>query len=398
MTPSSPFHEDSALLGRPALAATLQSLVRIDSVNPAYGGPEGGERRVLEWAARWLSERGVAARPAGADAMRPRLRARLAGEREGTPLLFETHVDTVSIQGMRIDPLAGRIEGDRLWGRGATDAKGQVAALLHALAAWAASGRRPPLSVELALVGDEEHGFGGSRGLLAEGIAARGIVIGEPTGLRVVTTHKGCARFEVKLIGKLAHAAHPELGVNAISAAAALIDEINARLLPALARRCAPLLGPPTLNVAMIEGGLQPNLVPDACRVLLERRLLPGETAADARAEVAALFDGAARRFAGFRAELGSTLLEALAFQSDPHGALARAAGAAVARAGSSPEPTGVAYCTDASVLREAGTPLIVVGPGSIEQAHTDDEFIELAELERGARFFAELMGWDGET
>jgi acetylornithine deacetylase len=156
------------------------------------------------------------------------------------------------------------------------------------------------------------------------------------------------------------------------------------------------LLGPATLNIARIEGGRQPNLVPDACRILFERRLLPGETAADARREVEALFPGAAARFPGFEARIEDTLLEAAAFQTDPQSPLARAAGRAAASVGAAPEPIGVAYCTDASILRQAGVPLVVAGPGSIAQAHTVDEWIELDELERGARFYAHLMGWDG--
>jgi acetylornithine deacetylase len=401
MTTSLTSIEHSPLLKRAALVSTLQALVRIDSVNPAHGGPKGGERRVLEWAARWLEGHGIQASLSDADPDRPVLRARVEGRAAGPPLLFETHVDTVSTQGMTIDPLGATVRDGRLWGRGATDAKGQAAAMLHALAYRAALAAEtdspPPLTIELALVSDEEFGFGGARALLAGGVEARGIVVGEPTGLRVVAAHKGAARFEIEAIGKLAHAARPELGVNAISAAAALIDEINTRLLPELGRKSAPLLGPPTLNVAKIYGGSQPNLVPDACRVLVERRMLPGETADDARAEIEALFEHAAARVAGFRARLDVTSLDAAAFMTDPDGPLPRAAGAAAAGVGAAAEPIGVDYCTDASILQGVGVPMIVAGPGSIDQAHTEDEFIALDELERGARFHAQLMGWDGE-
>lgn len=385
------------LLDPSALVATLREFVAINSVNPAHGGPANGERRVLECAARWLGDRSIAARIEG-PAGQTRLVARVEGARPGPSLLFETHVDTVSAEAMTVDPFAGEVRDDRLWGRGATDAKGQAVAMLHALATRAAASTPPPVAIELVLVSDEEFGFGGARALLADGIDARAIVIGEPTGLRVVAAHKGVARFDVRVQGRSAHASRPELGVNAIAGAALIVDLIRRRLLPDLATRSSGLLTAATLNVATIHGGRQPNLIPDACTVSLERRLLPGETADLARSEVEALFAEACAALPGLEVSLGPTTLHAGAFHTDPSGPLARAAGEAAASIGRPAEPVGVDYCTDASVLHAAGIPIVVAGPGSIEQAHTADEFIAIDELERGARFYAALMGWDGEA
>ncbi len=388
----------SSLLTRDAVADTLAALVRIDSVNPSYGGPAGGERRVVEWAAEFLNGFGLAPRSTEAMPGRPNLRVRLEGERPGRPVLFETHVDTVSTRDMTIDPHGAQARDGRLWGRGATDAKGQAAALLHAMAAWAQSDECPPQPIELALVVDEEFSFGGAKGLLADGIDPLGIIIAEPTELRLVTSHKGTMRWWIEIAGQAAHGAKPRLGVNAISAAAALIQEIDEVYIPQLGRRRAPLLEPPTINVAQVHGGVQANLVPPSCRIELDRRFLPGETREQIFAEFEGLFEGARRRFPQFRAVQEEPVLVACAVQTDMDWPLVKAAQAVAVEHDISPEPVGVDYATDACALVERGAPIVIVGPGSIDQAHTRDEFIELSSLEAGARFFADLMGQRLET
>ncbi len=383
----------SPLLGVGPLAQTLASLVQIESVNPSYGGPAGGERRVLERAARFLEEAGL--RPRLVDALegRPNLRVRLEGEQPGPPILFETHIDTVSVTGMTIDPFAGRVEQNRLWGRGSVDAKGQAAALLHALAAWAAADRRPPRAIELALVVDEEFGFGGARALARDGIEAAAIVIAEPTELRVVCAHKGSVRIAIDFAGRAAHAAKPHLGINAISAAAAFIRELDETYKPLLASRRDALLGAPTINSSLIEGGVQINLVPPACRLQLDRRTIPGEGWPAVRAEIEELFARAAQRFEGFSATIEEPLLDAPPLRTEPDHPLVEAAGQIAAGLGRPAEPIGVDYATDGCALAATGCPIIITGPGSIDQAHTADEFIELDELVAGARYFARLMG-----
>lgn len=375
-----------------AITATLQALVGLNSVNPAYGGPEGGEQAVVEWAARFLTQAGLQPRLSKGIKGRPNLRVRLEGERPGPPILFETHVDTVSVKGMSIDPFAAEVRAGRLLGRGATDAKAQVAAMLHALAAWATSGQKPPQSIELVLAVDEEYGFGGSQALLAEGVEAAGIVIGEPTDLRIVTTHKGTIRWWIRVEGKSAHGAKPHLGINAISGAAALVEEIDRVYTPELQKRRAPLLEPPTINVGIIQGGLQANLVPPECRIHLDRRLIPGETEAQVAEELEALIERVRRRRPTLQAVLEPPTLAAPAMYTDPACPLVRMACEVAAAHGISPEPIGVDYATDASVLAATGAPIIIVGPGSIDQAHTGDEFVELSEVVKGAHFYAALI------
>ncbi|MCL5271159.1 MAG: M20/M25/M40 family metallo-hydrolase [bacterium] len=394
MQSGSDYPSDSPYLTPGAVADTLAALVGVNSVNPAYGGPEGGERRAAEWAAGFLRRAGLEPRLAEALPGRPNLRATLEGDGTAPPLLLETHIDTVSIAGMTIDPFAARVHGGRLWGRGATDAKAQAAALLHAMAAWAAAERRPPRRIELALTVDEEFGFGGAHALAAERPDVAGAVVGEPTGLGIVTTHKGSIRWWVRLEGRSAHSAHPCLGVNAIALAAALVREIDREYAADLAQRHAPLLEPPTINVSMIEGGVQANLVPPLCRLQLDRRTLPGETVATVMAEFEELLNRLRRRIPDFKAVCEPPILASDTFSSPPRNPLARAAGAAaLAHGAESSAPMGVNYATDASVLAQLGLPIVIAGPGHIDQAHTADEFMRLDELAAGARFYCDLIG-----
>jgi acetylornithine deacetylase len=386
----------SPQLATEAIVATLQALVRINSVNPAHEGPAEGQRAVLDCAAALLVRHGVAAQvkltPTGA----PLLRATLPGQRLGPPLVLESHVDTVSVAGMTIAPFEAEIRDGRLWGRGSTDAKGQCAAMLHAVLAWAESirnGMLPLQAVELVLVTDEEFGFTGAESLLADGLNACGIVIGEPTGLRVVTSHKGTVRWWVRCEGRSAHGAKPHLGLNAISVAAKMIEALERELLPRLATRSAPLLAAPTINIGRIEGGIQVNLVPPLCRFQIDRRIIPGEHESDALHELDAILQAAAAQIPGCRVSVEPATLSAAPLATATNSALARAAGQAAAVCGVQPDPIGVDYATDASVLAATGLPIVVAGPGSIDQAHTADEFISLDDLAAGARFYTDLIG-----
>lgn len=383
----------SDFLGRERLADALRALVSIDSVNPSYGGPAGGEARCVDWIAAHLAVAGLKPRIIEAMPGRPNLVVHLEGENPKKCLMFQTHVDTVTAVGMTIDPFGGVLQGSCLPGRGSTDAKGQVIAMVHALMAWALSDIKPPVSICFAACVDEEFGFGGAKALLGDGIRADGIVIGEPTDLRIVVTHKGVVRTPIYFEGVSAHAALPDLGVSAIEAAAAFIEELRTTYLPSLKERSSPLLSPPTLNVGRIEGGLQPNLVAPFCEVMLERRLLPKETMEQYEKELITIVEKASIRFPPLKARVKPHALSVSAFSTAADSWLVELAGIVLGDMGRCPEPVGVDYATDACVLGESGLPVIIVGPGNIRQAHTADEYIELDDLVAGARFYAELMG-----
>lgn len=365
-------------------------------MNPAYGGPEGGEAKVIRQASEFLASHGIASATWDAGPGRPNLAAMLPGSDSSRTLAFITHVDTVSISGMSIDPLGAVVKDGRLWGRGSTDAKGQVTSMLHAFAALAAESAPPPVNIELMLTVDEESGFTGVHAVVErlkeQGRRLDGAVIGEPTDLTVVVAHKGTQRWWIEIEGRAAHSAKPHLGINAIDHAAALVRRIQGPYARSIENRSHPLLGKPTINVSVIEGGTQVNLVPPRAKILLDRRTLPGETRASVEAEFEAIFDEIRCEIPEFRARQLDPLLVDPSLETDPQHALARTACAISAQFGRPSSPLGVPYGTDGSKLSEIGIPTIVAGPGSIDQAHTADEWIEIAELEAGARYYHALM------
>lgn len=399
-----PSLQNIELLSADALAASLASLVKINSVNPAHGGPPGGEAEAIVWAQEFLRGYGLEAKLEEAFPGRPNLIARLPGRDATRTFVFETHVDTVSIENMEIDPFGAEVRQGRLWGRGSTDAKAQATAMLHAIASLAREGVVPEVNVELVLAVDEESGFGGVKSWVA-GLENRdpqagrivAAVVGEPTGLEVVIAHKGSVRWWIALAGRAAHSSTPHRGVNAIRHASALVELIEGEYAESLAERSHEFLGFPTINVSVIEGGTQVNLVPDRARLLLDRRMIPGESWATVRPEIEALLERMKARFPEADATLEPPLLEDPCLETAPGHPLIAHALEVSGAFGRSGKPIGVSYCTDASNISAAGIPTIVVGPGSIDQAHTTDEWMDLGELREGALFYRELMSRDPE-
>lgn len=384
----------SPLLTTSSLVESLSELVAINSVNPGYGGPEVGERRVIEWVAQRLEAAGLVVQLSEALPGRPNLRVRLEGKDPARGIMFQTHVDTVSTTGMTVEPHRARIVDGRLEGRGSVDAKAQVVCMLHALLAWVESGERPPQSIELVLCVDEEHGMLGSKyfaGESFEGIDA--IVVGEPTLLQPVIAHKGRLVWSIEFAGRAVHSSVPSLGVSAISSAGAFISMVDRSYLPELRGRKAPMLNSPTFNMAVIEGGVQGNLVPPSCRLDVERRTLPGENWESVRGEVEALFERLRTVLPNFKATQSEPLFDVDGMQTPlEHPFVAHVENVLVGQKRVA-QPQGVDYCTDASRLGGLGLPIVVLGPGSIDQAHTADEFVEIEQLTAGARVYAALMG-----
>ncbi|MEK6719012.1 MAG: M20/M25/M40 family metallo-hydrolase [candidate division NC10 bacterium] len=228
--------------------------------------------------------------------------------------------------------------------------------------------------------------------LVASGFRPDAAVVGEPTGLRVVAAHKGVVRWKMVTTGRAAHSANPQEGCNAIVRMAAVIRALEERLIPRLRERTHPLLGPPTLSVGRIEGGLQVNVVPDRCTIEVDRRLLPGETWADARSELEAVL-------ASLRAEdpdLQVTIQEP--YQNTPcmetplDAAIVRIAEEAVRRIDGRHPAQGVPFATDAALLSAAGVPCVVLGPGHIAEAHTSTEYVEIQQVMQAAAIYREIM------
>ena len=221
----------------------------------------------------------------------------------GPCLALNSHLDTVPAgPGWRDDPFRLRAEGDRLIGRGACDAKGSVAAMVEAACLLAACRDRWSGRLVAVFVADEEVGSTGAKRFAAEHPGVDRIVVGEPTGLRIVSAHKGCLSPRIRVHGRSAHSGTPQLGENAIIGAHRLIGLLEAedRRLRAMVH---PLVGPASLSVTRIAGGVADNVVPDACELTVDRRMLPGESAETVLPEVEAILERA-REEAGVRTEI----------------------------------------------------------------------------------------------
>jgi acetylornithine deacetylase len=360
---------------------TLADLVRINSVNSSYeGGP--GEGEIAAYVKRFFEQRGIEVWEQEVFPGRPNVLARLPGLDSNRRIVLEAHTDTVSVKGMTIPPFEPVIRDGKMYGRGSCDTKAGLATMMHALASLKEDGITPPCEVLLAAAVDEEFSY---RGVvrLCEGLKADAAIVAEPTELRAVIATKGVLRCRVIVHGRSAHSSKPHLGVNAITHMARVIAAIEADN-ERMAGVQHPLVGCGTCNVGVITGGVQVNFVPDRCAIEIDRRLLPGERASDAVAHYRQLLQS----LDGITAELEEPLLlvdEALDTPADA--AVVQTAVRVLSDMGLNADPCGVPFGCDASKLSRAGIPSIVFGPGSIDRAHTADEYIELDQVERAFEF-----------
>ncbi len=362
----------------------LLALIALPTANPP--GNEGGVARYLGTQAEAFGARVAYPEP---KPDRPNVVAEWRFGK-GPALLLTSHMDTVPAPP---ELLRGRIEGERLYGRGACDAKGSLAAMLAACRAvvdLAESGL--PLAGRLVFAGviDEESGGSGTDHLAAHDRFDFAIV-GEPTELTVVRGHRGALRRRLVFHGRAAHSSEPARGRNAIYPAARFalgIEALNARLVAS----ADPEYGAATAGLNVIAGGSKVNVVPDRCEAQVERRLRPGETVAQAEAEVRAILAEIEREQPDLRWEcesLGGDKEPAVIAADDPLVQLLASAAKEVL--GHRP-PIGIYRAgTDMVFLSRRGVPTAIFGPGSIDQAHTVDEFVRVGELAQAAEVYARL-------
>jgi acetylornithine deacetylase len=367
------------------LTGLLADLVRQPSVS-------GEERPTVERLADFLDSHGLAVQLEEAAPGRPNLLCRWGAD-DGPTLLLTGHSDTVPIgNGWSRDPFGAEIAEGRLYGRGACDMKAGLAGMALTMVALKRSSARPRGTVLFAVCVDEEVAGIGTQAAIRNGLAADWAVIGEPTELQPIRACRGNCYFEVEVIGRAAHAGSPELGANAIYGAMHAVAATQ-RHGTELAQRRHPLLGAPSVSVGTISGGHGVSIVPDRCHFWVDRRLLPGESGAQALEELR----DALRRHMPAANELRRT--ETLRMELPPSEVAADhplvVALASAARDSGAPErPVGgwTAASDGGYLMRDARIPTVLFGPGSIvHQAHRPDEFVPLAETMAAARTYLTL-------
>jgi acetylornithine deacetylase len=365
----------------------LEELIALPSVNPAFlpaRHPHAGEGRMAELLAAVAASAGLEIEFQKALPHRPNLLVRLLPKSKPSQrILLAPHLDTVNVVDDR--QFSPRRKGGRLYGRGACDTKGSVAAMLTALCELARSPQRPA-KTEIVFAGliDEEHAQSGSRALVGNGFEADLAIVGEPTRLEVVTAHKGSLWLQVETRGKAAHGATPQIGRNAVHAMARIVDFLETGYAAQLRRRQHPLLRHATVSVGSIAGGSQPNIVPDRCVISVDRRTLPGETEAAVCRDLERLL-----RNENLPASVTSQkFAPCVPLETNVKLPLVRQ----FLRSTGQTRPVGVNFFCDAAILGHGGIPSVVFGPGDIAQAHTADEWISLASLERGRELLLHFL------
>lgn len=377
-----------------AIATLLQDLVRIDSVNPSLVPGAAGEAAIAAYVADYLRAAGFTVSIDEAAPGRASVMALLPGTlRDQAPgIVLCGHTDTVGIANMTDPPFDGRIEGDRLYGRGALDMKAGVAAILDAARAIAADG---PLAGDLilGLVADEEYASVGVEQFVVK-LAERGLhpaagIVTEPTDLAVVHAHKGFTWGRIETIGHGAHGSAYATGIDAIALMGRVISRLEAFDRTELPRRTHPLLGRASMHCSLISGGVELSTYPDRCTLEIERRMLPGETPAAVRGEIEAILADLRAASPDFTATY-TQFFERSPLEVPDDAPIVRAIDAAATPAlGRRPQHAGMSGWTDAQVLDGAGIPSVLFGPGSepdpasptLSAAHAAVEYASLRSI-----------------
>ncbi len=365
----------------------LKQLVGIESVNRAYPGGVG-EAAMAVAVEAWARDTGLRVERQEVTRGQDNVLITLDVPGATETLLYEAHMDTVALAPME-DALTPVVREGRLYGRGACDTKGSLAAMMVAMERLCEFRDQLEVNVALLAAVDEEHAFTGVLRYVKSDAPAAAGVVGEPTDLQLVVAHKGCVRGEIQTVGRAAHSAEPHLGISAIDAMADVL--VTLRDLPErLGEQSHPLLGSPTFSVGLIEGGTGVNVVPERCTITYDRRTLPRERAAGVLAELDAELGRVRARRPNVRVERPEPRLIDEGLDTLPNAPLVLAASAACEAARVGGIPVGVPYGTDASKLQvHRGIPAIVFGPGSIAQAHGADEFVPIEHLHRAVEVYA---------
>ncbi|MFM2171854.1 MAG: hypothetical protein RI957_2083 [Verrucomicrobiota bacterium] len=364
----------------------LQQLIRIPSVNPddQSGFAGGGEAAMADFLRTWLEDQGAEVFVEEILPGRPNVIARFA-PMDGRPrVVLGPHLDTVGVANMTIDPFAAELRDGKVWGRGASDTKGSMAAMLWALREHAPSLATLPVAVDfVAFMGEESGQWGSKHFAEHHGRHYDFAIAGEPTSLDIVYTTKGSLWATVEAKGKAAHSSMPEKGSNAIMTLARALDRLEEELRPKLGSYTHPVLGASTMNVGTFHGGTRANIVPDHAEAQLDIRIAPSLDQAG----------GALALLESVIAQLSLPVRLCYAHENPPMETSCENPYLRLLQ--QSREGTrlvGAPWFSDAAHLSRGGIPSVCMGPGSIDQAHTADEFLRVDDLHAGVEHFSRFI------
>jgi len=369
-------------------------MVRVDSVNSAISGRPKAESELVGLLSKSAKSYGLKVTRLPVEGRADQLLVTHEVAPDAPWLLFDSHMDTVAVDGMTVEPFGAEIRQGRLYGRGACDTKGTGAAMLWALKGYAESSDAGN-NIAIFFGVDEEAGMHGVNAFLKHdfpklGFTPKGVIVGEPTELHPVIAHNGVIRWRIQTHGKAAHSSVPHEGRSAISMMIKLIQAIENDYIPVLTAE-HDLTGRAACSINLIRGGSAANIIPDHCQIDVDRRVVPGEDPSRLLPDFVAILDKARASdpTIDYTLEVGTnnppllpsgdeSLLDAIKQVLKGHGLPTMVLGA----------PFGTHACH----YSNAGLPAVVFGPGEIDQAHTKDEYISLDQLALGVTVYGDLM------
>ena len=371
----------------------LERMIGFNTVNGIHAGKPYSERELALYLEKVAAGWGLRTRRSPVSGDHFNLFVICEGAPGADWLLFDSHLDTVGLDGMTVDPLVAKCEDGRLFGRGVCDTKGSGAAMLWALRQYAQAPSRE-LNVGLLFSIDEESDMTGAEAftrLELPELASKtlGIIVGEPTLMRPVVAHGGMIRGRIVTSGLAAHSSDPNRGKSAISLMAKVVNAFESSYLPTVTAR-HPLAGKAAASINVIQGGTQVNVIPDRCEILFDRRVMPGEVMDDILPEIEKVLDSVRATQPDARITLESIFnLEPM----NPEGrdSFTRFVTGALEQENLDASLTGAPWTTNACHYSRL-IPAIILGPGDIAQAHTTDEWLALFQLELATRLYLRLM------
>jgi acetylornithine deacetylase len=357
----------------------LKSLVRINSVNPVLVPGAPGEAEAAEFVAAFMDHIGFKTSIDEIAPGRPNVIGILRGSGKGSSLMLNGHLDTVGLSEMQIDPLDPVIKDGLLYGRGAFDMKGGLAAMLSAAEAIADSGVELAGDLVIGAVCDEEHmSIGTDR--LVESTRTDSAIVVEPTALQAVIAHKGFAWIEVEFHGVAAHGSSPAEGVDAIMNAGRFLVALEEYQRTVLSNRSHPLVGSPSLHSSTINGGRELSTYPDYCRLQIERRLIPGESTGDVRNEIGALLASLSDSDPRFKADYRIVFMRGPMEASSESSICMALMKSIEIITGRPAQVAGVSYWLDSEIIWRNGIPVVVFGPAG-GGAHAATEYVSTSSV-----------------
>lgn len=368
------------------LVQTMVDLVQINSTNPSLSPDGAGEVEIGAYVADALNDLGLTVTTYDLGPKRVNVVGKMAGKGNGRSLLYNAHMDTVGVAGMT-DPFAAAIRDGKLYGRGSQDMKGSLAAQIAAAKTLIDAGVELAGDLWVTAVADEEFLSIGSDDLVKH-VRADAAIVTEPTDLHICRAHRGFIWYDVETFGRAAHGSRYAEGIDANMRMGRFLAQLDKLEQELLARTPHPLAGPPSLHASRIHGGREISIYADYCKLEIERRTIPGETEAQATAELQAIINQLAND-PTFKATVKSTFLRK-PFEVAEDAAIVQALHQATAdRLNRQPLHSGQTFWTDAAIMAAAGMETVLIGPIG-QGLHSAEEWVDVQSVIDLAAILAE--------